>query len=101
MDGENTTLYPDGIHARSLDSAHHPSRNRIKALQSQLGPLLPQGWRVCMENCYARHSIAYTHLSDYQLLLSIWDETNTCLSWQETQEWAQRGRNSRGLRYRT
>jgi hypothetical protein len=26
-DGENTTLYADGVHARSLDSAHHPSRS--------------------------------------------------------------------------
>lgn len=30
MDGENTTLYRDGLHARSLDSRHHPSRNWVK-----------------------------------------------------------------------
>ena len=27
MDGENTTMYVDHIHARSLDSRHHPSRD--------------------------------------------------------------------------
>ena len=35
MDGENTTLYPDYLHARSLDSRNHPSRNWIKNLHSQ------------------------------------------------------------------
>lgn len=29
LDGENTTLYPDGLHARSLDSAHHPARTAL------------------------------------------------------------------------
>ena len=89
MDGENTSLYDDGIHARSLDSAHHPSRNRIKVLQARLAPHIPKGWRLCMENCYALHSIPYTNLSDHHLLLSVWDENNICLSWQETKEWAQ------------
>ena len=30
MDGENTTLYSDYLHARSLDSRHHPSRDWVK-----------------------------------------------------------------------
>ena len=30
MDGENTTLYADRLHARSLDSRHHPSRTWVK-----------------------------------------------------------------------
>lgn len=55
LDGENTTLYADGLHARSLDSAHHPSRAWVKALQGRIGPAIPQGWRVCGENLYARH----------------------------------------------
>lgn len=32
MDGENTTMYPDFIHARSLDSKDHPSRHYVKTL---------------------------------------------------------------------
>ena len=30
MDGENTTLYRDYLHARSVDGRHHPSRNWVK-----------------------------------------------------------------------
>lgn len=57
MDGENTTLYADGLHARSLDSAHHPSRARVEALQGRVGPRILAGWRICGENVFARHSI--------------------------------------------
>lgn len=89
MDGENTTIYCDGIHARSLDSAHHPSRAWVKALQGHIGPLIPPGWRICGENLFARHSLAYSHLPSYFLMFSIWDEQNRCLSWKETQEWAE------------
>jgi hypothetical protein len=49
LDGENTTLYRDGLHARSPDSAHHPSRAWVKALQGRIGPAIPPGWRVCGE----------------------------------------------------
>src|SRR5690606_15864545 len=65
LDGENTTLYADGSHARSLDSGHHPSRTWVKALQGRIGRLIPPGWRVCGENLYARHSIAYPSLAGY------------------------------------
>lgn len=34
MDGENTTLYRDFVHARSIDSRFHPSRTWVKALQA-------------------------------------------------------------------
>ena len=30
MDGENTTLYRDHMHARSIDSAFHESRSWVK-----------------------------------------------------------------------
>ena len=43
LDGENTTLYADGLHARSLDSAHHPSRAWVKALQGRIGARHPGG----------------------------------------------------------
>ena len=88
IDGENTTIYRDHIHARSLDSAHHPSRSWVKALAGRVGPQLPEGWRVCGENCFAAHSLHYTDLPSYFLLFSIWDEHNRCLSWDETLEWA-------------
>ncbi|MFD9389420.1 RNA ligase family protein [Streptomyces sp. NPDC060000] len=84
LDGENTTLYPDGLHARSVDSAHHPSRAWVKALQGRVGARIPQGWRVCGENVYARHSIPYDGLEGYFYGFSVWDDHDRCLGWDET-----------------
>lgn len=89
MDGENTTLYPDHIHARSMDSGHHVSRDWVKALHGQIAHLIPEGWRLCGENMYARHSVFYKNLTSYFYLFSVWDENNRCLSWDETLEWAE------------
>ena len=89
LDGENTTMYLDHIHARSLDSSPHPSRTWVKALHGSVAHLIPEGWRLCGENVYAQHSIAYQNLKNYFYLFSVWDETNTCLSWQSTREWAE------------
>jgi hypothetical protein len=36
MDGENSTLYTDYYHARSIDSRHHPSRNWIKQFHASI-----------------------------------------------------------------
>jgi len=87
MDGENTTLYHDGLHARSLDSAAHPSRTHVKQMHAALAHEIPRGWRVCGENLYARHSIAYKNLPAYFLAFSVWDDRNVCLSWDATLEW--------------
>lgn len=84
LDGENTTLYADGLHARSLDSAHHPSRTWVKALQARIGHAIPQGRRVCGENMYARHSIAYDALDSYFYGFSVWDGDGRCLDWDRT-----------------
>ena len=89
LDGENTSLYTDGIHARSVDSRHHPSRAWVKALQASISNDIPQGWRICGENVYAKHSIAYENLTSYFYLFSVWNQDNYCLSWAETQEWAE------------
>jgi len=86
-DGENTTLYRDAIHARSLDSRHHESRSWVKQLHDRVRADIPEGWRVCGENLWARHSIAYSALPSYFLVFSIWTETGSCLSWSETETW--------------
>ncbi|UUU31522.1 AAA family ATPase [Streptomyces sp. CA-210063] len=86
LDGENTTLYADGLHARSLDSAHHPSRTWVKALQARIGHAIPEGWRVCGENMYARHSIAYADLESWFYGFSVWDGEGHCLGWDRTVE---------------
>lgn len=87
MDGENTTLYTDHLHARSLDSRHHPSRDWVKAMHSQIAHEIPKGWRICGENVYAKHAIAYDDLVSYFLAFSMWNEDNVCLPWDETIEW--------------
>ncbi|MFC4499380.1 MULTISPECIES: RNA ligase family protein [Streptomyces] len=84
LDGENTTLYADGLHARSVDSAHHPSRTWVKALHGRVGVRIPAGWRVCGENVYARHSIPYDALESYFYGFSVWDERGRCLGWDAT-----------------
>lgn len=94
LDGENTTWYPDFMHARSLDSDSHPSRNWVKNLWAQHAYNIPEGWRVCGENMYAKHAIHYTKekgnaLKTYFYMFSIWNEKNMCLSWEETEEWAE------------
>ncbi|MEV8441381.1 RNA ligase family protein [Actinosynnema sp. NPDC051121] len=83
LDGENTTLYADGVHARSLDSAHHPSRSWVKGLQGRIGSRLPAGWRICGENVYARHSIEYAELESWFYGFSVWDG-DRCLDWDRT-----------------
>lgn len=87
MDGENTTLYRDHIHARSLESAHHPSRTQVKRIHAAIAHDIPGGWRICGENMQARHSIGYADLPAYFLVFSIWNDQNRALSWDETLEW--------------
>ncbi len=82
-DGENTSLYPDYFHARSIDSKDHPSRAPIRALHGAFKHEIPVGWRITGENLYARHSIPYTNLTAFFEIFAIWDETNTRLSWDE------------------
>lgn len=89
LDGENTSLYPDYIHARSITPRPHASRDWVKGLHGQIKHLIPQGWRLCGENLYALHSIYYGGLESYFYLFSIWDENNRALSWDETKEWAE------------
>jgi hypothetical protein len=84
MDGENTSCYRDAIHARSMDSQHHPSRDWVKAFWGSIKHNIPEGWRVCGENLYAKHSLFYEDLPTYFLGFSLWDENNYCLCWDDT-----------------
>ena len=88
MDGENTSLYPDYYHARSLDSAHHESQSYVKAIHGSIAHEIPNGWRICGENLYAKHSIHYHNLGSYFNVFSIWNEVNVALSWKDTMEYA-------------
>jgi hypothetical protein len=107
MDGENTNMYPNRIHARSMDSLDHPSRHWVKGEWGRIKNEIPNEWRICGENLYALHSLYYGNdpitlnigtsaapiykdfpggnaLDSYFLVYSIWDEFNNCLSWKNT-----------------
>jgi len=83
MDGENTSLYRDHSHARSLDSIHHSSRDWLKQWHGTFAHNIPLGWRICGENLFARHSVRYDHLASYFYGFSIWDDTNQALDARE------------------
>jgi hypothetical protein len=84
MDGENTNMYTDYIHARSLDSKGGEDRAWVKRFHSEICYNIPEGWRVCGENLWAKHSIQYEDLKSYFYGFSIWDERNICQSWDDT-----------------
>lgn len=88
LDGENNSLYNDHMHVRSLEKVvPHESRSRVKNLWSNICYNIPEGWRVCCENVYAKHSIHYHNLDDFVYAFSVWNEKNVCLSYDETEEW--------------
>ena len=88
LDGEQTNMYRDHIHARSLDLAVGETRARVKAVWGQIAHEIPAGWRFCGENLWAKHSIGYDNLESFFFLFSIWNDRNECIDWDETMEWA-------------
>lgn len=84
MDGENTTLYNDYIHARSIDGRNHYTRDWVKQFHGQIKSNIPEDFRICGENLYAKHSIHYKNLESYFMGFSVWNKENVCLSWDET-----------------
>lgn len=89
LDGENSSLYSNYLHARSVTSGDHQSRHWLKMFHSTIAHEIPLNWRLCGENVYAKHSIHYQELTHYFYLFSIWNENNWCLSWDDTCEWAE------------
>jgi RNA ligase len=86
MDGENTSMYPNAFHARSVDGRNHPSRNHAKAKWAEFCGDIPEGWRICGENLYAEHSLPYDDLPSYMMAFSVWNRS-VCLPWDESLEW--------------
>lgn len=87
MDGECTGLYRDYIHARSINSGSHPSRDFVKSMWGSFRYLIPETWRLYGENMYATHSIHYTELKSYLYLFSIWED-QMCFHWQGVKDFA-------------
>lgn len=98
-DGQNNTIYPTGeLHARAPDGRSHPDQAMARAEAAKWQFDLPEGWRVCAESLYRRHSIAYADLPAWLLGFHVWAESwtdpstgqvmrNVCLPWRETLEW--------------
>jgi len=85
LDGENFTLYNNNCHARSIDSKNHISRTWVKNLQNSIGFLIPENYRICGENLWAKHSIFYDNLESYFYGFSLW-ENDYCIDWYNTVE---------------
>lgn len=82
MDGENTTIYRDGYHARSIDSKHRDYHSWLLGYLPQIQYMLSTGERICGEYLYAKHSITYNNLPSYFLVFSIWTN-NICWQWEQ------------------
>jgi hypothetical protein len=78
----------DYIHARSVEGSYHPTRTWVTRLHGEIAHEIPVGWRICGENVYGQHSIAYKDLPTHFFVYAIYNEQNICLSWKETEEWA-------------
>lgn len=89
LDGEQTSMYNDHIHARSVDAPYNGEwRTWAKRVWSTISHDIPDGWRICCENLQGKHSIQYSNLESFINLISVWNEKNFCLSWGETEDWA-------------
>jgi hypothetical protein len=88
MDGENTTMYSDYIHARSLEYEARFDRDRIKALHGRLGWQIDPDMRVCGENLTAVHSLQYKELPSYFMVFGVWIK-DVSLPWEDVVTYAQ------------
>ena len=86
MDGENSTVYKSGfLHARSIDGNKNPWQDWLKRYVRQWSYMIPDGWRVCGENLYPRHSIEYTFPDEkhYFQAFGVYDSQNVCKAWKD------------------
>jgi hypothetical protein len=85
MDGENTSLYTDYSHARSLDSRHNFTRDWVKKLHSVIRHQIPENISLTGENLWAEHAIRYPDgfLEGYFYLFAVWEDGDTCLSYDD------------------
>lgn len=90
LDGENTTIYPDGyLHARSIDSRHNFTRDWAKRMASVLRFNIPKNQRFVFENVSYYHSIEYNDLESFLYLLSIWTDDNICINYDAVLKYAE------------
>ena len=85
MDGENTTIYNDGCHARSIDSTHRDYHSWLLSYIQNFMYQIPDNCRICGEYLYAKHSIPYKDLISYFEVFSVW-EGDICKDWRYTEK---------------
>lgn len=85
MDGENTTIYNNYWHARSLTSSHQEYHSKLIRRMQEFQYLIPDNLRICGEDLCVKHSIYYDNLPDIFLAFSIW-KNEICYSWEDTLE---------------
>ena len=85
LDGENTTIFCEGTHARSIDGRFHPSRSWMKQFAAGISPFLDVSERIVGEYLFARHSIAYDNLETYFYGFA-WFIEDELQAWNDTQE---------------
>lgn len=85
LDGENTTMYADHIHARSLDSRHHESRNWVKSWGDDQLQHPARVARLRRERL--RQALGYDNLETYFYGFSVWNSDNIALHWGDTLRW--------------
>lgn len=85
MDGENTTIYNNYWHARSLTSSHQEYHSKLIRRMQEFQYLIPDNLRICGEDLCVKHSIYYDNLPDIFLAFSVW-ENEICYSWKDTLE---------------
>jgi len=77
-------MYNGYIHSRSINSTSHESRDWVRGLWGKINWEIPNDWRICGENMFAKHTVPYNQLNSYFLAFSIWNSDNYCLNWEET-----------------
>jgi hypothetical protein len=87
LDGENTCLAHDEIHARALGSYNKKWQTSTKAYWNIFRHDIPEGMFIFAENMYATHSIEYNRLKTTLHVFNIWYE-GTFLSADDVAEWA-------------
>jgi len=94
LDGECTTCYTDGYHARSLDSVYNFTRSWVATMHSCMRFLIPNDIKLVGENLWGKHTIGYpdNYLEGYFYLFSVWqdleDGTDFCLDYDSIIEYA-------------
>jgi hypothetical protein len=89
VDGENTTMYHDHIHARSTRGVFGKNYGYLLDLWSRIRFDVPENWRLCGENMFLQHTVTYDSLPDFFLVFSLWNDKHQCLSWSETLEFVE------------